>query len=149
MDLSFMWICLFIFVFHCFRLTKTKQEFVDIMDNLNLAYPKRIDESVPLNMQFWLQEWNLKILPCLSHILTASNLIQFPQEITFSHVDELFETIILLTGVFRWIRIREMKCLFFALLHLCVRASQIGIWIKFLKHVHCKCGRISFNFSEY
>lgn len=32
------------------RLTKSKQEFVDIMANLNLAYPKLIDISVPRNL---------------------------------------------------------------------------------------------------
>lgn len=30
---------------------KTLEEFVVIMDNLNLAYPKKIDESVPANMK--------------------------------------------------------------------------------------------------
>merc|ERR1711962_1306478 len=32
------------------RLTKTKEEFIKLMDGLNLAYPKRIQESVPANM---------------------------------------------------------------------------------------------------
>ena len=32
------------------RLTKTKEEFVEIMANLNLPNPKRIDEAVPANM---------------------------------------------------------------------------------------------------
>jgi len=32
------------------RLTKTEEEFVEIMANLNLAYPKKIDESLPANM---------------------------------------------------------------------------------------------------
>lgn len=32
------------------RLTKTKEEFVDIMANLNLAYPKLIDIAVPRNI---------------------------------------------------------------------------------------------------
>ena len=31
--------------------TKTKDEFVDIMANLNLAYPKKIDVAVPANMR--------------------------------------------------------------------------------------------------
>lgn len=31
--------------------TKTKAEFLEIMANLNLAYPKRIDEAVPANMR--------------------------------------------------------------------------------------------------
>ncbi|KAL3320281.1 Ethylmalonic encephalopathy 1 [Cichlidogyrus casuarinus] len=33
------------------RLTKSESEFVDIMKNLNLALPKKIDESVPANKQ--------------------------------------------------------------------------------------------------
>ena len=32
------------------RLTKTKEEFITIMTNLNLAYPKKIDVSLPANM---------------------------------------------------------------------------------------------------
>ena len=32
------------------RLGKTKEEFVDIMANLGLAYPKKIDEALPKNM---------------------------------------------------------------------------------------------------
>jgi len=32
------------------RLTKTKEEFVKIMNNLNLSYPKQIDKSVPANL---------------------------------------------------------------------------------------------------
>ncbi|XP_013789204.1 persulfide dioxygenase ETHE1 homolog, mitochondrial-like, partial [Limulus polyphemus] len=32
------------------RLTKTKAEFVEIMKNLNLAYPKMIDKALPANM---------------------------------------------------------------------------------------------------
>lgn len=32
------------------RLTKSKAEFVEIMKNLNLAYPKMIDKAVPANM---------------------------------------------------------------------------------------------------
>ncbi|XP_050677522.1 persulfide dioxygenase ETHE1, mitochondrial isoform X2 [Leptidea sinapis] len=31
------------------RLTKSLEEFVQIMDNLNLPYPKKIDESIPAN----------------------------------------------------------------------------------------------------
>jgi sulfur dioxygenase len=31
------------------RLTKTKEEFIIIMDNLGLAYPKKIDISLPAN----------------------------------------------------------------------------------------------------
>lgn len=31
--------------------TKTKDEFVEIMANLNLAYPKKIDVAVPANMR--------------------------------------------------------------------------------------------------
>jgi len=30
---------------------KTKEMFIDIMDNLNLAKPKRIDIAVPANMK--------------------------------------------------------------------------------------------------
>lgn len=32
------------------RLTKSKEEFVKIMENLNLAYPKKIDASLPMNL---------------------------------------------------------------------------------------------------
>jgi len=32
------------------RLTKSKEEFVQIMDNLKLAYPKQIDKAVPANL---------------------------------------------------------------------------------------------------
>lgn len=32
------------------RLTKSKDEFINIMSNLNLAYPKQIDRAVPANM---------------------------------------------------------------------------------------------------
>jgi len=32
------------------RLTKTREEFVTLMGNLNLAYPKKIDMSLPANM---------------------------------------------------------------------------------------------------
>lgn len=32
------------------RLTKPVEEFVSIMSNLNLPYPKKIDEAVPANM---------------------------------------------------------------------------------------------------
>ncbi|XP_054718940.1 uncharacterized protein LOC129228289 [Uloborus diversus] len=32
------------------RLTKSKEEFIEIMKNLNLAYPKMIDKAVPANM---------------------------------------------------------------------------------------------------
>lgn len=32
------------------RLTKSEAEFVDIMQNLNLPYPKKMDASVPANM---------------------------------------------------------------------------------------------------
>eukprot|EP01036_Dinobryon_divergens_P024863 gene24863-33352_t len=32
------------------RLTKSEEEFVQIMDNLNLPYPKKIDQSVPANL---------------------------------------------------------------------------------------------------
>lgn len=30
---------------------KTKEDFVEIMKNLNLAYPKKIDVAVPANMR--------------------------------------------------------------------------------------------------
>ena len=33
------------------RLTKKVEEFVKIMEGLGLAYPKKIDESMPANMQ--------------------------------------------------------------------------------------------------
>jgi len=32
------------------RLTKSREEFIKIMDNLNLAYPKKIDASLPMNL---------------------------------------------------------------------------------------------------
>lgn len=38
------------------RLTKSKAEFVDIMNNLNLSYPKMIDKAVPANMVCGLHE---------------------------------------------------------------------------------------------
>ena len=33
------------------RLNKSKTEFIDIMNNLNLPYPKKIDISLPANME--------------------------------------------------------------------------------------------------
>ena len=33
------------------RLTKNVEEFIKIMEGLNLAYPKKIDESMPANME--------------------------------------------------------------------------------------------------
>lgn len=33
------------------RLSKPKEEFVEIMKNLNLSYPKKIDVAVPANMR--------------------------------------------------------------------------------------------------
>ena len=38
------------------RLSKSKKVFVDIMNNLNLAYPKQIDRSLPANLVCGLQE---------------------------------------------------------------------------------------------
>jgi len=38
------------------RLSRSKQEFVKIMDDLNLDYPKRIDEALPANRACGLQE---------------------------------------------------------------------------------------------
>jgi len=38
------------------RLTKTKEEFVEIMQNLNLEYPKMIDKAVPANLVCGLQD---------------------------------------------------------------------------------------------
>ena len=38
------------------RLTKTEEQFVELMGNLNLAYPKKIDESMPANMVCGLHE---------------------------------------------------------------------------------------------
>ena len=32
------------------RMTKSEEEFVHIMDNLNLPRPKKMDESVPANL---------------------------------------------------------------------------------------------------
>ncbi len=34
------------------RLTKTKEEFIKIMDNLNLPYPKKIGESI-ISIQYY------------------------------------------------------------------------------------------------
>ena len=33
------------------NLSKSKSDFVEIMGNLNLAYPKQIDRALPLNMR--------------------------------------------------------------------------------------------------
>ena len=33
------------------RLTKSLEEFIKIMEGLNLSYPKKIDESLPANME--------------------------------------------------------------------------------------------------
>jgi len=38
------------------RLTKTKEGFIELMGNLNLAYPKKIDVSLPANMVCGLHE---------------------------------------------------------------------------------------------
>uniref|UniRef100_A0A8C6M0Z5 Persulfide dioxygenase ETHE1, mitochondrial n=1 Tax=Nothobranchius furzeri TaxID=105023 RepID=A0A8C6M0Z5_NOTFU len=38
------------------RLTKSLKEFVDIMDNLNLAHPKKIDVAVPANLLCGIQD---------------------------------------------------------------------------------------------
>jgi len=38
------------------RLSKTKDEFIAIMDNLGLPYPKQIDNALPLNMVCGIQE---------------------------------------------------------------------------------------------
>lgn len=38
------------------RLTKTKDQFVDIMNNLNLPYPKKIDASLPANLKCGCQD---------------------------------------------------------------------------------------------
>lgn len=38
------------------RLTKTKPEFVEIMANLNLPYPKKIDDALPKNMVCGIQD---------------------------------------------------------------------------------------------
>ena len=38
------------------RLTKTLPEFIDIMANLNLPYPSKIDASLPANMVCGIQE---------------------------------------------------------------------------------------------
>ena len=46
------------------RLTKSKPEFIDLMNNLGLAYPKKIDVSLPANKVCGLYELpdNLKDL---------------------------------------------------------------------------------------
>jgi len=38
------------------RLTKSIEEFMDIMNNLNLPRPKRIDDAVPANLKCGLFE---------------------------------------------------------------------------------------------
>jgi sulfur dioxygenase len=38
------------------RLTKSKEEFIKIMSELNLPKPKKIDESVPANLKCGLQD---------------------------------------------------------------------------------------------
>ena len=38
------------------RLSKSKEQFIDIMNNLNLPYPKQIDKSLPANLVCGLQE---------------------------------------------------------------------------------------------
>lgn len=38
------------------RLTKPKEEFVDIMANLNLPYPKKIDAALPANLVCGIQD---------------------------------------------------------------------------------------------
>ena len=38
------------------RLTKSKEEFINIMDNLGLSYPKRIDVAVPANLVCGIQD---------------------------------------------------------------------------------------------
>nr|CDS32371.1 zinc finger protein 84 [Hymenolepis microstoma] len=54
------------------RLTKSPEEFVEIMKNLNLPYPKQIDRAVPLNLKElknmnlhanFVQQWSSKF-PC-------------------------------------------------------------------------------------
>ena len=38
------------------RLSKSKPEFVDIMNKLELSYPKKIDEALPANMVCGIQD---------------------------------------------------------------------------------------------
>ena len=38
------------------RLSKSKPEFIEIMQNLNLAHPKKIKESLPANLEDGLKE---------------------------------------------------------------------------------------------
>jgi sulfur dioxygenase len=38
------------------RLTKSKDEFIEIMNNLGLPYPKQIDKALPLNLVCGIQE---------------------------------------------------------------------------------------------
>lgn len=38
------------------RLTKSKEEFIDLMENLKLPYPKKIDKAVPANMVCGIQD---------------------------------------------------------------------------------------------
>lgn len=39
-----------------YRLTKTREEFVEIMQNLNLPYPKKHDVAVPANLMCGVQD---------------------------------------------------------------------------------------------
>mmetsp|Transcript_55930 Transcript_55930/g.132686 ORF Transcript_55930/g.132686 Transcript_55930/m.132686 type:complete len:277 (+) Transcript_55930:1-831(+) len=39
-----------------YRLSKPREEFIQIMDNLNLPYPKQIDRALPLNMVCGIQD---------------------------------------------------------------------------------------------
>jgi sulfur dioxygenase len=38
------------------RLTKTKEEFIELMNNLGLPYPKQIDRALPLNLMCGVQD---------------------------------------------------------------------------------------------
>lgn len=38
------------------RLTKSLDEFIEVMDNLNLAYPKKIDVALPINLKCGIQD---------------------------------------------------------------------------------------------
>lgn len=38
------------------RLTKSKQDFIELMNNLGLPYPKKIDASLPANMVCGIQD---------------------------------------------------------------------------------------------
>jgi sulfur dioxygenase len=45
------------------RLTKSKEQFIHIMDNLNLAYPAQIDRAVPANLKCGFHDEEVAAIP--------------------------------------------------------------------------------------